>query len=301
MADEARIEVVHESFRDVLLPDSRLELVGSGYQFTEGPVWMAKDRRLLFSDIPADTIYGWTEKDGVAAFRKPSHSANGNTCDLQGRLLTCEHASRTLTRTGPDGAVSTLASTYKGRRLNSPNDVVVKSDGTIWFTDPPYGIQRREIEQPANYVFRLDPGAAEPVAVADDFTYPNGLCFSPDERMLFIANSDPKVHHVRAFHVGADNALRDGEVFAVIAPGVPDGMRMDLQDRLYCTSAEGVHVLSPEGKLLGKVRTPQTAANCAFGGPDNTTLFITASTQVWRVRLAAVGAAARPAPGEASP
>jgi len=230
----------------------------------------------------------------VKVFRKPSRNANGNTTDLEGRLLTCEHGSRTLTRTEPDGTVTTLAATYGGKRLNSPNDVVVKRDGTIWFTDPPYGIRPEQSEQPANYVFRLDPGAREPVPVAGDFSRPNGLCFSPDEKLLYIADSDPKIHHVRVFHVESDNTLRGGEVFVVLGAGVPDGMRMDTEDRLYCTSSEGVHVFSPEARLLGKIVTPQTAANCTFGGADNRTFFITASTQVWRVRLAATGAHAHP-------
>jgi len=289
---DPNIEILDESFRAVLRSDSQLECIGEGFRFTEGPAWMPQGY-LVFSDIPADTIHRWAPREGVGVFRAPSHNANGNTVDLEGRLVTCEHGSRRVTRTEPDGTVSVLASTYGGRRLNSPNDAVVKSDGTIWFTDPPYGIRPEQMEQPARYVFRLDPGAEEPVPVAEDFTYPNGLCFSPDERLLYVANSDIPVHHIRVFRVLADNTLEGGEVFCVVEPGVPDGIRCDADGRLYSTAQDGVQVFSSEGKLLGKIHTPETAANCTFGGPDGRTLFITATSRVWRVELAVAGAVVR--------
>jgi len=285
------IEVVREKFKAVLAADSAVEPVAGGLRFTEGPAWMAEGAFLLFSDIPVSTIYRWSRQDGLKVWRQESHNANGNTVDLEGRLVTCEHGSRTVTRTGKAGRVETIAATYKGKRLNSPNDVVVKRDGTIWFTDPPYGIRPEMAEQTANHVFRLDRGAAEPVAVVSDFSRPNGLCFSPDEALLYIADSDPKIHHVRRFRVKPDNTLEGGEVFVTVSPGVPDGMRVDRDGRLYSTAGDGVHIFSPEGKLLGKIRTPETAANCTFGGPDGRTLFITAHTAVWQVRLAVAGAA----------
>jgi len=288
MSDE--FEILDDSFRSILKADSELRAIAEGFTFTEGPAWWDECRCLVFSDIPADTIFRWTEAEGHAVFRQPSRHANGNTIDGQGNLVTCEHGSRTVTRTSPDGQVTTLAETFDGKRLNSPNDVVVKNDGTIWFTDPPYGIKPEQREQSVNYVFRLDPGAAEPVIVAADFSRPNGLCFSPDERLLYIADSDTGIHHVRRFEVRADNALAGGEVFAIVEPGVPDGIRVDAEGRLYTTAADGVQVFDSGGTLLGKIHTPQTAANCTFGGPDGRTLFITATSSVWAVDLVVRGA-----------
>ncbi len=259
--------------------------IADGLQFTEGPVWLDNGGFLLFSDIPADTIYRWSADRGLEVWRHPSQQANGNTLDLEGRVVTCEHGSRSVTRTESDGRVTTLTSTYRGKKLNSPNDLVVSRDGAIWFTDPPYGIEPQQMEQPASYVFRLDPGAAEPVPVADDFSRPNGLCFSPDEQFLYIADSDPEIHHIRRFHVRPDGSLTSGDVFATIAPGIPDGIRVDAAGRLFSSAADGVHIFAPHGKLLGKLRTPKPASNCAFGGPAHNTLFITAVTSVWAVDL----------------
>jgi len=283
------IEILDDSFRQVVDADAEVRCIADGFEFVEGPVWIADGQQLLFSDIPADTICRWTEDEGHAVWRRPSHHANGNTTDRAGRLVTCEHGSRTVTRTEPDGTVTTLASTYGGKRLCSPNDVVVKSDGSIWFTDPPYGIEPEQIEQPAFYVFRLDEGAAEPVAMVDDFTRPNGLCFSPDEALLYVANSDPAAPVVRRFEVREDNTLAGGEVFVEIDRGVPDGIRVDRDGRLYSTAADGVGVFAPDGRRIGTIRTPQTAANCTFGGPDGRTLFITARTEVCAVRLNVTG------------
>jgi gluconolactonase len=288
-AKSPRIEVGDPAFRRVLSAGSSIRMVASGFQFTEGPAWFDAHQFLLFSDIPADTIYRWVEGQGHSVWRQPSRNSNGNTVDLQGRLLTCEHGSRTLTRTMDNGDVTVLAATYQGRKLNSPNDVVVKSDGTIWFTDPPYGISPEQKEQLANHVFRLDPGSSEPVAVVSDFTMPNGLCFSPDESLLYIADSDVSVHHIRRFRVRPGNALEGGEVFVTIEQGVPDGIRVDQAGRLFSTAADGVQVFSPEGVLLGTMKTPEVAANCTFGGPGHSTLFITATSTVWAVDLTTPG------------
>ncbi len=279
------IEIIDRAFEPILSPDTAVRRIATGFEFTEGPAWLARGQFLLFSDIPADTIYRWTEPEGHTIWRRPSHQANGNTVDAQGRLVTCEHGSRSVTRTEDDGAITTLASTHQGKKLNSPNDLVVSRDGAIWFTDPPYGIRPEQAEQPANYVFRLDPVAAEPVPVADDFSRPNGLCFSPDQEFLYIADSDAELHHIRRFRVGSDGSLAAGEVFVTIDPGAPDGIRTDRSGRRYSTAADGVHVVTSEGKLSGKVKTPETAANCTFGGPANNTLFITAVTSVWAVDL----------------
>jgi gluconolactonase len=291
MVTDPNIEVLDDDFLKILCPDSRVETIAEGLNFTEGPVWMKDEGCLLFSDIPEDTMYRWTEVDGLSVFRKPSHNTNGNTTDLEGRLLSCQHGTRTLTRTEKDGSVITLASEFGGKKLNSPNDVVVKSDGTIWFTDPPYGIKKDQIEQPANQVFRLDPATGEMTMVLDSLGMPNGLCFSPDERLLYVADSwhrhDPKIH---VLSMSCRGALESDDVFARVPKGVPDGMRVDQDGRLYSTSGEGVCVYAPDGRLLGKIKTMQTAANCTFGGPDGRTLFITASNNVHKVKLAVHGA-----------
>lgn len=288
MSQQAQFEIYDKKFREIVTERSRLVEIASGMEFTEGPVWLAKQAVLIFSDIPADEMKFWSSA-GLETFRKPSGHANGNTLDRQGRLLTCEHGTRRLSRTEADGSVVALAESFGGKRLNSPNDVVVKSDGSIWFTDPPYGIKPEQVEQPHNYVFRLDPERPEPVPVADDFDRPNGLCFSPDEKRLYIADSSER-HHIRFFAVNDDNTLSGGNVFATIEPGVPDGMRVDLAGRLYSTAGDGVWVISPDGILLGKILVPQTPANCTFGGERRSTLYITARHSVYAVDLAAVGA-----------
>jgi len=289
-ADSPFIETLNDAFAAFVAPDAPVRCIASGFQFTEGPAWFTAGQYLLFSDIPADTIYRWAEGEGHAVWRTPSHNANGNTVDLEGRLITCEHGSRTLTRTEPDGSVTALAATFAGGKLNSPNDAVVSRDGTIWFTDPPYGIQPDQQEQAACHVFRLDPGAEELVALTGDLPRPNGLCFSPDETLLYVGNSDGAEPVVRRFRVLGDHTLAGGDVFATIEPGVPDGIRCDEAGRFLSTAADGVHVFDPDGTLLGKIRTPETAANCTFGGTSGTTLFITATTRVWAVELKVHGA-----------
>jgi gluconolactonase len=281
------IEVIDESFKDVVAPNAEVRQIAKDLKFTEGPTWYEAEKCLLFSDIPADTICKWTEAGGLKPWRQPSHNTNGNTVDPKGLVVSCEHTARDIVRTEKDGKVVVLCSTYKGKKLSSPNDVVVKSDGTVWFTDPPYGIPKGEQkEQDKNRVYRLDPGAKEPVAVAEDFDMPNGLAFSPDEKVLYIADSG-KPRHIRRFTVRPDNTLDGGEVFVRIAPGVPDGIRCDRAGRLFSSAGDGVQVFSPAGKLIGKIRTPQAAANCCFGGADGKTLFITARTSVWAVGLLA--------------
>ena len=286
MASDA-FEVVEQEFEEVVGEGAELRKVADGFEFVEGPAWF--DGGLVFSDIPADTIYRWTEEDGLSVWRRPSHHANGNTVDLEGRLVTCEHGSRRVTRTERDGSVTVLAERYGGKRLNSPNDVVVKSDGSIWFTDPPYGIKPEEKEQAGNYVFRLDPGAEEPVVVADDFPMPNGLYFSPDEETLYVADSDPKVAHVRKIAVQKYGTIGTGSAWVEVAPGIPDGLRTDTNGRAFVSLGDGVQVFAPDGRLLGKIRTPETAANCTFGGAGKRTLFITAVSSVWSVELGVEG------------
>ena len=287
---KAGIEVIDESFKAVVRPDSKVRQIADGLRFTEGPVWYAAGKCLLFSDIPNDTIHKWTQAKGLEVWRKPSRNTNGNALDPQGRVVSCEHSGRQVSRTGKDGKVEVLCSTYKGKRLNSPNDACVAKDGTIWFTDPPYGIKPDQVEQEANYVFRLDPGAKEPVVVASDFARPNGICLSPDGKMLYVADSDRAKRHIRRFRIKADQTLEGGEVFCAIDPGGPDGIRCDAQGRLYSSAGDGVQVFSPGGKRIGRILTPLSAANCAFGGPEFKTLFITARSGVWAVDLAVPGA-----------
>ena len=283
-------EILSEAFGKIITPDSRVERICDGLQFTEGPVWFSEGEYLLFNDINGNRTCRWSEKDGLTTLKQPSGRLNGNTRDRQGRLVTCGHNLRTLFREERDGSTTLLADSHNGKKLNSPNDVVVKSDDTVWFTDPPYAIKPEEQEQPANYVFRLDlDGALTPVA--DDFIRPNGLAFSPDERLLYIADAEHEErHHIRVFDVTADNTLANGRLFADIRPGIPDGFRLDTEGTLYTSAGDGIHVFSPGGALLGKILCPETPANCAFGGPGKHTLFITARTGVYRVTLATVGA-----------
>jgi len=282
---EPEVEIIDPEMKKLVDQNKAVFCVGDNFQFTEGPVWLKRNQCLLFSDINANTIYSWSSDHGLSEWRKPSNNANGNTTDNEGRLITCEHTARRVTRTEKDGKITILTQTYQGKHLNSPNDVVVKRDGTIWFTDPPYGIKPEMQEQSANYVFRLDPKRKEPVPVIENFSRPNGLCFSPDEKFLYIGDSDTKIHHVRRFIVLDNNTLEEEGIFTAINPGVPDGMRVDSEGHLFCSAGDGIQVFNFNGKLIGKILTPQTASNCAFGGSDSKDLFITAVESVWKVSL----------------
>jgi gluconolactonase len=276
---------VGDALKD-LVPDLTVIKLADEMKFIEGPVWVDREGGyLIFSDIPANEFKKWTPaSSALSTFRTGSNGTNGNTLDLQGRLISCEHTSRRVTRTEPDGSITVLADNYKGKKLNSPNDVVVKSDGSIWFTDPPYGIDKKLIEQEHNYVFHLDPDSRRLDAVASDFDMPNGLCFSPDEKKLYIADSG-KPHHIRVFDAKNDGTLAGGHVFAVITPGAPDGIRCDAEGNVWSSAGHGVHILSPDGKLIGKIPVPETPANLCFGGADGQTLFITARTSLYQVRV----------------
>jgi gluconolactonase len=286
-------------FLDCAVPYSPMEEIATGCRWTEGPVWFADHGCLLFSDIPNERILRWTPGAGVSTFRQPSNFSNGHTRDRQGRLVSCEHGGRRVTRTEPDGRITVLADSHAGKRLNSPNDVVVKSDGSIWFTDPTYGIlsdyegYRAAPEQDARHVFRLDP-AGTLAPVVSDFAQPNGLCFSPDESLLYIADSgashDPGVPPIiRRFRV-TDRGLTGGEVFATLDAGLPDGIRCDMNGNVWSSAGDGVHIFAPDGTLLGKILVPQRVSNLTFGGPRRNRLFITATTSVYLVYVAATGA-----------
>lgn len=291
MSTASHIDVVSQAFLAVVNPRAELRLVASGMKFTEGPAWWGG--RLVFSDIPNNVVYAWNGRV-LSELRRPSHNANGHTIDGAGALIACEHGSRSVTRMDAGGTHVTLAATHGGKRLNSPNDVVVKSDGTIWFTDPPYGIKREQVEQDGNYVFRLPPGGGEPVVVADDLSMPNGLCFSPDESVLYVADSDPARREIKRYAVMPDGRLEKAGLLATISPGVPDGIRCDAAGRVFSTAGDGVQVFGRDGALIGKIRTPAPVSNCCFGGAQEQgrTLFITARDSVWAIDLLpAVGSA----------
>lgn len=296
-------------FRALIHPNAGLHRIGQGFEWAEGPVWFPAAQMLLFSDIPAHRMMRWTAQTGCSIFREDSGYSNGNTRDTQGRLVTCHHGLRAVTRTEHDGSLTTLASHADGKRLNSPNDVVVRQDGSIWFTDPTYGIlsdlegYRAVPEQPGSHVWRIPPQGGAAQAVITDFTQPNGLCFSPDERLLYVAESgfshDPAVPPViRVFDVTADG-VRAGRDFAHVDAGLPDGIRCDAQGNIWSSAADGVQVFAPDGTLLGKILVPEVVSNLCFGGPRGNRLFITATTSLYMIAVDAC-AAGWPA-GPASP
>jgi len=293
-------EVYDRRFRDLLLPTVKLERLYTGALWAEGPVWFSDGQYLLFSDIPNDRILRWVEGAPVTVFRSPSRFANGATRDLQGRLVSCEHGSRSVTRTEPDGRVTTVADRHAGGRLNSPNDVVVARDGSVWFSDPPYGIlsdyegHKAPSEQKGNYVYRVDPQSGAIAVVADDLAKPNGLAFSPDQETLYIADSaashdDAAPRHVRKFRV-TGGGLRGGEEFAKIDPGLPDGLRTDTDGNVWISCANGVLCFSSTGERLGRILVPDVVANLTFGGPGRNRLFITAQASLYSIYVNARGA-----------
>ncbi len=298
---ESIYEILDPRFASLVNPMAKLDQLATGGRWTEGPAYFPAGKYLLWSDVANDRIVRWDETDGsVSVFRSPSSVANGNTVDRQGRLVTCEHETRSVSRTEHDGSIVTIADRWNGKRLNSPNDVVVKSDGSVWFTDPSYGIaddylgRRATQEIDGDYVFRVDPSGAVTM-VADDFVRPNGLAFSPDERRLYIVDSGRTVGaahpaHIRAFNVGDDNVLTGGAVFAECPVGVFDGFRVDERGNLWVSSPEGVHCYAPDGALIGKIRVPEVVSNCAFGGRFRNRLFITATTSVYAIYLLTNGA-----------
>ena len=295
------VEIVDPRFRAYVLPNAPLEKLGVGYRWTEGPVWFADLQLLLFSDIPNDRVMRWTARAGVEVFRDPAGHENGHYRDLEGRLVACSHGARCVRRTEHDGRVTVLADRFERRRLNSPNDVVVKSDGSIWFTDPLYGIasdyegERAESETPPA-VYRIDPRSGRLARVATDFDGPNGLCFSPDEKRLYVSETgrpfDPSAaQHIRVFDVGDDGEhLRNGRIFHKVEPGAADGMRVDEEGNVWSSAGDGVHCIAPSGDLLGKVLVPSTVANVTFGGPMRNRLFICAFESLYAIYLNRRGA-----------
>jgi gluconolactonase len=281
-------------FARYVLSNAALETLATGFRWIEGPVWMGDANCLLFQDLPNDRTMRWIEGLGVSVYRAPSHFANGQTRDRQGRLIACSHRGRCLYRTEYDGHVTTLVDRHAGKRLNSPNDVVVKSDGSIWFTDPLYGISndyeggRQGSEQPPA-VYRLEPETGDIRIVADDFDGPNGLAFSPDEARLYIAETGNQTEqsprqYIRVFYVGPDGAtLAGGDIFHKIEPGYCDGMRVDEYGNIWSSAADGVHCISADGELLGRIFVPHRVSNVAFGGPAKNRLFIGGSTTLYAI------------------
>lgn len=271
---ESAVDFVANRYLIIIRNQERMTTI----QFCEGPVWLP-DGFLLFSDIPANKILKWQEGGSLTIWREDSGMSNGIALDRQGRLITCEHGNRRVARTEPDGSITVIAETIGGKKFNSPNDVAVRSDGMMFFTDPNYGLSGRPAELTVEAVYRVVPGN-EPVQVADGFSKPNGIAFSPDESLLYVA--DTARGHVRVFQVAVDGSLSGGEVFAQM--GNPDGMKVDVEGNLYVTSSIGVPVYNPQGERIELIAVPQQPANCGFGDADFKTLYITAQTGLYKVR-----------------
>ena len=301
------VEVIDQRFAKYKVGNAAVERLYTGTRWAEGPVWFGDGRYLLFSDIPNNRLLRWLEDTGeVSVFRSPSNYSNGNFRDRQGRLLTCEHDSRRLTRTEYDGSTTVLMDAYQGKKLNAPNDLVVHSDGAIWFTDPGYGIMsnyeghKASLELPAN-VYRLDPKTREVTVVASDMDKPNGICFSPDEKLLYIVDTgvpkhpaDP--HQIRAYDVVDGVRLKNGRMFVNMAPGSSDGIRCDVDGNVWSAAGwgdqtyNGVRVFAPDGTLIGKIHLPETCANLCFGGAKKNRLFMAASQSLYAVYVGTEGA-----------
>lgn len=288
------IELRHPRMRSMAGEDASWERLAGGFDFTEGPLWHPYDHFLIFSDMPGDRMRRWSAAEGVSTFRAPSGMANGNAYDRQGRLITCEHATSRVSRTEPDGSLLTLADQYDGQALNSPNDVVVKRDGSIYFTDPTFGRMEyygvpRDPELSFRGVYRINP-EGELSLLVDDFAQPNGLCFSLDEQRLFV--NDTERMHIRLFPVLPDGHLGEGSAWAVTEgdeDGTPDGMKIDSEGNLYCCGPGGIHLFDPGGTCLGVIHTPEVAANFTWGDEDLRSLFVCASTSLYRIRLQVPG------------
>ena len=307
-ADGEIVAIDRDLFAKVVRDDAQVLRLAGGFGFIEGPTWTDRDGGyLLFSDIPRNQIHRFVGVgSGPSVYREPTGNTNGNTRDADGRLLSCEHSGRRVAIENDAGVRTTVVDHFEGKRLNSPNDVVVKSDGTIWFTDPPYGLPPGEAgrELDRNHVFRFDPRDGSLTSVTDDFDRPNGLCFSPDESRLYIADSSRRAH-IREFHVDDHGHLHRGRVFCTIETGVPDGIRCDVDGRVWSSAGDGVHVFDAAGDLIGRIVTPlapsrsdasvmapETVANLCFGGggPTVSRLYLTACTSLYAIDVLVRGA-----------
>lgn len=292
------VEIRDHRFRAVVGDDVELEQLGTGFSFTEGPIWHPHDKHLIFGDMPDDHMRRWAATAAISTFRQPSNMANGNCYDAEGRIVTCEHATNRVTRTEPDGSIAVLATHWEGKELNSPNDIIVADDGSIYFTDPTFGRMEyygvaRDAELDFRGVYRIlpdAPGGPELQLLADDFEQPNGLCFTSDGRHLFVNDTDRG--HIRRFDVTPDGQLANSRVWAEVTgegEGGPDGMKIDGAGNLYCTGPGGVHVFDDRANLLGVIRVPEVVANFNWGDDDLRSLFLTASTSLYRVRVRVPG------------
>lgn len=294
------VQIFDERARGLPLAGERLERLASGAIWSEGPVWLPDESALLWSDIPNDRILRWSAEDGMSVWRTGVEFTNGHTLEADGSLLHCSHGRRAIVRTRRSGARlgedELVVSHYQGRRLNSPNDIVVKRDGTLWFTDPPYGIlsdregHQADPELRHNYLFRYDPAVGTLEIASDFIEEPNGLAFSPDESILYVSDTsaalrDDGHHHIVAFDVVAGRVLANPRVFAVIEPGLPDGFRVDRRGWLFTSSASGVQVFHPDGARMAHIPVPEKVGNLTFGGAAGNELFIAASTSLYRLRL----------------
>ncbi|MGZ8228160.1 MAG: SMP-30/gluconolactonase/LRE family protein [Burkholderiales bacterium] len=290
------IEVRDPTFLDVVGNDVRVEQVATGFGFTEGPVWDKSRRQLIWSDMKHDHMRSWSRERGVETYRKPSNKANGNTYDPQGRLVSCEHGTSRVVREERGGRLTVLVSHWQGKELNSPNDIVIRSDGAIYFSDPTFGRTREDVGilRPLTLdfrgVYRLSADGSDLRLLATDFEQPNGLCFSLDEKQLFV-NDTPRLH-IRVFDVQADGTIAGGRVFGETkgeGEGRPDGMKIDQRGHVYCTGPGGIHVFAHDGRCLGVIRIPERPTNLAWGEHDLCTLFVTAQTSIYRARLKTPG------------
>ncbi len=297
--DMSFFEAIDPVFNSFVLGNAPVKQLATGFDWVEGPVWFGDANCLLFSDIPNNRIMRWTPGVGVSTFREPSNYSNGHTRDRQGRLISCEHGKRRVTRTEYDGSITVIANSYEGKPLNSPNDVVVKSDGSIWFSDPHYGIMtnyegfKSEQELPCN-VYRVDPQDGSITAKVNDMACPNGLAFSPDESILYVADTGAMFdenanRQIRAYDVSSSGDISGGRDFHTVKPGCSDGFRLDTDGNIWTSAADGVHCINPDGKLLGKILVPELVSNVCFGGRAKHQLFITATTSVYSVVLNRVG------------
>jgi gluconolactonase len=292
------VQAKSEALRELVAEDAEVERLATGFTFTEGPIWNAEGQYLLFSDMPGNVRRRWSEEDGVEEVMKPSNKCNGMTYDTHGNLLVCEHVTSSLVREHPDGTRETIASHYRGKELNSPNDVIVKSDGSIYFSDPSYGRmpgfgEEREKQLDFQGVYRIAPDGGEPQLLVDDFEQPNGLCFSPDESLLYI-NDTPRAH-IRVFDVQQDGTIANGRMFfegigsGVIEEGIPDGMKCDERGNIWVTGPGGIWVISPDGEHLGVIEVPENTGNLTWGGRDWKQLYIPSSTSLYRIETKVAG------------
>jgi gluconolactonase len=296
------VQIVDQSFARYRLGLAKVERLATGFRWSEGPAWFGDGRYLVWSDIPNNRMMRWDEETGTASiFRKPSNFSNGNTRDRQGRLVTCEHGGRRISRTEYDGTITTVADRFEGKPLNSPNDVVVKSDGSIWFTDPPFGILGfyegyvAKVELPTN-VYRVDGKGGAPTVVAGDVQRPNGLAFSPDESKLYVVEGGTTPRSILAFDVAGGARLTNKRKLVDAGPGTPDGFRCDVDGNLWCgwgmgqEGLDGVHVFNPDGKLIARINLPERCANLCFGGTYRNRLFMVASTSLYSLYVNTQGA-----------